>query len=175
MAHPDDVVSFIAVEAGVAGFGLETFADVGKGGAWYIGALATPGVPETFLKGRAQNLMTDFIFRLATIVPDAVSPADVTEFARGFEREGGWSGAHALYGSMLREGEDVKALVAETKLMVPTLAVDRAGSDFTFRSIDAVSSGATAHASIEGVGHYIALEAPDRLAAALTKFVAGPP
>src|SRR5450755_3831888 len=44
--HPEDVLSFTAIEMGLPGFGLETLADVTHGGTWYIGVLATPGIPE---------------------------------------------------------------------------------------------------------------------------------
>lgn len=170
--HPEDVISFTAIETGIAGHGIEMLADVGKGGAWYIGALATPGVPEAFLKGRARELFANFIFRFATAAPDAVKPADLTEFARGYEHEGGWSGSRALYGSMLREGDEIKALAASKPFTVPTLVIDRAESDFTFQSINPIHAGEVRRVSIQGAGHYIALEKPTDLAAALLGFVA---
>jgi pimeloyl-ACP methyl ester carboxylesterase len=36
--HPQDVLSFTAIETGLAGFGAEALADVTQGGAWYIGS-----------------------------------------------------------------------------------------------------------------------------------------
>src|SRR6201996_4811257 len=50
--HPRDVLSLIAIETGLPGFGVEALADITRGGAWYIGVLATPGVPEMLLTGR---------------------------------------------------------------------------------------------------------------------------
>src|SRR5271163_346249 len=44
--HPEDVVSFTAIEMGLAGFGLEGFGDITHGGSWHIGVLAAPGITE---------------------------------------------------------------------------------------------------------------------------------
>src|SRR3984885_5869484 len=52
---PGDVVSLTAIETGLAGFGLEALADVTHGGAWYIGMLVTPGIPELLLAGRERE------------------------------------------------------------------------------------------------------------------------
>ncbi len=40
--NPELVRSVTAIEMGLAGFGLEAFADVKNGGTWRIGAFATP-------------------------------------------------------------------------------------------------------------------------------------
>jgi hypothetical protein len=40
--HPADLVSFIAVETTLAGFGLEALADVNGFGSWHVGFLGTP-------------------------------------------------------------------------------------------------------------------------------------
>jgi len=45
-AHPEEVRSLTAIEMGLPGFGLEGLADVVNGGAWHIGVLAAPGIPE---------------------------------------------------------------------------------------------------------------------------------
>lgn len=171
-AHPESLLSFTGIETGLAGFGLEMLADVAKGGAWYIGVLAMPGTAEAFFKGREQSLIGNFIMPFATAVPGAVSEDDVAEFARGYARAGGWSGALALYSSMLREGETLKTIAKETALKVPTLAIDRAGSDFTLQTLGAVHAGKVEARSIEGVGHYIAMGAPKKLAGVLLDFVA---
>ncbi|WP_312407254.1 alpha/beta hydrolase [Rhizobium sp.] len=173
-AHPESLLSFTGIETGLAGFGLEMLADVAKGGAWYIGLLATPGAAETFFKGREQVLIGDFIMPAATVVRNAVTPRDVAELARGYAGEGGWSGALALYGSMLREAEAIRAIAKDVPLTIPTMAIDRAGSDFTLQTLQAVHRGRVRAQAIEGVGHYIAMEAPDKLAAALLAFFGGP-
>lgn len=172
LSHPDDLLSLIGVETGFAGFGLEVSADMTRGGAWYIGPLATPHVAETFFAGRETDLIGEFIMPFAVADRQLVSADIVAEFARGYARRGGWSGAEMLYGSMVKEGTDLRALTAARPVTLPTLAVDRAGSTFTIDAFGAVHSGAVRHAQIPHVGHYIAQEAPASLAEALLPFFA---
>ena len=61
-AHPEDVLSFTAIEMGLPGFGVEAFADVTRGGAWYIGLFAAPGIPELLLPGHERELLTRIAF-----------------------------------------------------------------------------------------------------------------
>lgn len=170
LSHPDDCLSLTGVETGFAGFGLEVLADVSRGGAWYIGPLATPHVAGTFFEGREAELIGRFVMPVAVANPQAVSADDVAEFVRGYAREGGWSGAAALYGSMVGEGGELRTLTAARPLALPTLAVDRAGSTFTFDALAAVHAGTVRHARIEDVGHYIAQEAPAKLSETVLPF-----
>jgi pimeloyl-ACP methyl ester carboxylesterase len=172
LRHPDDLLSLTGVETGFAGFGLEVSADMSRGGAWYIGPLATPHAADTFFAGRETELIGQFIMPFAVADRRSVSSDDVAEFARGYARQGGWSGARTLYGSMVKEGADLRALTAVHPLMLPTLAVDRAGSTFTFDALGAVHGDTVRHVEIENGGHYIAQEAPAKLADALLPFFA---
>jgi hypothetical protein len=124
-AHPESLLSFTGIETGLAGFGLEMLADVARGGAWYIGLLATPGAAETFFGGREQALIGDFIMPSSTVVRQQVTPGDVAELARGYAGDGGWSGTLALYSSMLREAETIRSIAKDVPLTIPTMAIDR--------------------------------------------------
>ncbi len=117
---------------------------------------------------------SDFIMPAATVVGDAVTPRDVAELARDYAGEGGWSGALALYGSMLREAEAIRAIAKDVPLTIPTMAIDRTESDYTLQKLQAVHRGRGRAHAIEGVGHYIAMEAPEKLAAALLAFFGAP-
>jgi pimeloyl-ACP methyl ester carboxylesterase len=68
--HPEDVLSLTAIEMGLAGFGLEKLADVTHGGAWHIGALAAPGIPEMLLVGREKEFLGDYAFPAMSLVRD---------------------------------------------------------------------------------------------------------
>lgn len=171
-SNPGDVLSFTGVETGFAGFGIEALANVAKGGAWYIGLLATQGVAETFLAGREEALIGKFIMPFATVVKDAATPRDVAEFARGYARPGGWSGARVLYGSMLKEGSEIQELAKATAPTLQALAVERAGRSSTRDALMAMDAFVVRHETISNVGHYIAQEAPDALAGALAAFFA---
>ena len=170
--HPDDVLSLTAIEMGLAGFGLEALADVTHGGSWHIGVLAAPGIPEMLLAGREREFLGRFAFPAMTVVPGAVDDADLDEFTRCYARPDGWGGAAGLYRSMLGEGEELQALARSRPLPVPVLAVDAGGKSFTDTTLRRVSAGPVESVVLDGVGHYVALEDPGRLAAALLEFTA---
>ncbi|MFI5911735.1 alpha/beta fold hydrolase [Dactylosporangium sp. NPDC051541] len=159
--HPEDVASFTAIETGLAGYGLEAFADVTRGGAWYIGVLTAPRIPELLLAGREREFLT-------WALP---AGTDVTELARTYSRPDGWRGAIGLYTSMLAEGNELRALATAAPLPMPTLAIGSAGGPFTESTLNQVALGPARSVRLEGVGHYAALEAPQALAATILEFV----
>lgn len=172
--HPEDVLSLTAIEMGLAGFGLEALADVTRGGAWHIGVLAAPGIPEMLLAGREREFLGGYAFPSMTADPASVTGADLDEFARTYARPGGWRGAAALYRSMLREGEELRALAGSPGLTVPVLAIGAGGGGFTAATMSQATATPIASVQLDGVGHYAALEAPGQVAEALLDFVARP-
>jgi pimeloyl-ACP methyl ester carboxylesterase len=71
---------------------------------------------------------------------------------------------------MLREGDEIRKL-ATHKLGMPVLAVGGGSGEFTPATLRQVAQDVTA-VSLDGIGHYAAMEAPDRLADALLSFYA---
>jgi pimeloyl-ACP methyl ester carboxylesterase len=173
VAHPQDVLSLTAIEMGLAGFGLEALADVTHGGAWHIGVLAAPGIPEMLLAGREHEFLSQYAFPSMTAVPGSITEADIGEFTRAYSRPDGFRGAAGLYGSMLREGAELKKLAEAGGLRVPVLAIGAGGGQFTFATMSRVASGEIRSVLLDGVGHYAAQEAPQRVADALLEFTAG--
>jgi pimeloyl-ACP methyl ester carboxylesterase len=169
--HPEQVLSLTAIEMGLPGFGLEMLADITHGGTWYIGVLAAPGIPEMLLAGREREFIGQFAFPAMTAVPGAITDTDVDEFVRTYSRTDGWRGAIGLYQSMLREGPEIKALAETHPRHAPVLAVGAGGGPFTVGTMTAAASTEVASIGLEGVGHYAAMEAPDRLAKAILDFV----
>jgi pimeloyl-ACP methyl ester carboxylesterase len=170
VTHPEVVLSFTAIEMGLPGFGLEMLADVTHGGAWHIGVLVAPGIPEMLLTGREREFLGQFAFSAMSATPGAISESDIDEFVRTYSRPDGWRGAIGLYQSMLQEGGEITSLVARHKLNIPVLAIGAGGGEFTSATMSQVSSDPVRSAAFEGVGHYAALEAPDQLSHALLDF-----
>jgi len=169
--HPQDVLSFTAIETGLPGFGLEMLADITHGGAWHIGVLAAPGIPEMLLAGREREFLGQFAFPALSRTPGAITDADIEEFARTSARPDGWRGAVGLYQSMLREGPEIKALAETHGLTVPVLAVGAGRGLFTARAMSQAAATEVSSVSLDGVGHYAAMEAPEELAKAMLEFV----
>ena len=76
--HPEDVRSFTAIEMGLAGYGLEGFADITHGGSWHIGVLATPGIPELLFAGRERDLLGSWAFPSMTAVAGSITAVSYT-------------------------------------------------------------------------------------------------
>jgi len=165
-AHPELVRSYTAIETGLPGFGWEALADVAHGGAWHIGVLAAPGIPDLLLAGRERAFIADYAIPSLNATPAAFTAADIDELVRTYARPGGFSGAAGLFRSALSEGDDLRAL---PKLMQPVLAVGGGSGDFTPVTMRQVATDVTP-VVLDGIGHYVAMEAPDRLAAAMLAF-----
>ena len=171
--HPGDVLSFTAVESTLAGFGLESLADVNHGGSWHVGFLAAPGIPGLLLAGHERELLADWAYPLMTAVKDAVTDDDLDEITRTYSRPNGWRGTQGLYQSIFADAGRTRALAEEHPLSVPVLTVDAVRADFTAQAFGQVAAGEVTSVRLEGVGHLVAQEAPVALAAAILDFVAG--
>lgn len=168
--HPDEVLSFTAVESTLAGYGLESFADVAHGGSWHVGFLAAPGVPSMLLPGHERQLLADWAYPMMTAAKDSVTEDDINEFTRTYTRPNGWRGAEGLYQSIFSDGGQTKALAEKRPLTVPVLTVDSASAPLTEQTFRQVAAGEVTSVRLEGVGHLVAQEAPGALAAAILRF-----
>ncbi|MFF3987937.1 alpha/beta fold hydrolase [Streptomyces sp. NPDC001797] len=169
--HPEDVLSLTAIETGLPGFGWEKLADVAHGGAWHIGVLAAPGIPEMLLAGREREFLGQYAFPSMTAVTGAITDADIDDFARTYARPDGWRGAIGIYRSLLQEGPEIQALAQSPGLTMPVLAVGAGGGPFTATTMSQVASAGISSVQLNGVGHYAAMEAPEELAKAVLGFV----
>ncbi|MFD7161016.1 alpha/beta fold hydrolase [Kribbella sp. NPDC059898] len=160
--RPELVASYTAIETTLPGFGFELLA-----GIWHIGVLAAPGIPELLLAGRERRFVAEYAVPSLTPRPELFTDADLDEFARGFARAGGFAGAAGLYRSALAEADEFRAL---GKTAVPVLAVGGGSGEFTADTMRQVATDVTA-VTIDGIGHYVAMEAPEQLATAMLGFV----
>ncbi|MFI9588353.1 alpha/beta hydrolase [Streptomyces sp. NPDC052236] len=169
--HPGDVLSLTAIETTLSGYGLEMIADVNHGGSWHVGFLGAPGIPQLLLSGNERRLLADWAYPLMNGTEGAVTEADLDEFTRSYAGPDGWAGTAGLYQSIFTDGGATKALAEAHPLAVPVLAVDGVNVPFTAQTLRQVTAGEVTAVHIEGVGHFVAQEAPEALAAALVKFV----
>lgn len=170
--HPADLRSFTAIEAALAGYGLELLADVNHGGSWHVGFFGAPGIPEMLLAGHERELLADWAYPMMTLVPGSVLESDLDEFARTYARPGGWRGSAGLYQSIFSDAGKTRALAGSRPLTVPVLTVDGVNSPFTEQTFRQVATGEITAVHLPGVGHLVAQEAPEALATELLKFLA---
>ena len=166
--HPELVRSLTAIETTLPGYGMEGFADVAQGGVWHVGFLAAPGIPEMLLAGREREFLTGYAFPAMSGTPGAISDRDVEEFTRVYARPHGLRGTAGFYSSMLTEGDAIRGIVARGRLRMPVLAVD-ATSSVTRDTMSQVATDVTT-VRLDGVGHLVAMEAPEVLATTLRDF-----
>jgi pimeloyl-ACP methyl ester carboxylesterase len=115
-------------------------------------------------------MIAEYMFPALTASPSSVSPDDIDEFVRVYSGPSGFSGSAALYRSLLTEGEEIRS-IASNKLDMPVLAVGGRSGEFTSSTFAQVANTVKG-VVIDDVGHYVALEAPDRLAEELLSFYA---
>jgi len=171
--HPEDVRSLTGVETALAGFGAERLADVTHGGVWYLGALASPGVAGLLFEHAASAFIGGYLYPLYGVSGASVSAADTAEFGRSYGRPGGFSGAAGLYRSMLTEGDELRTIARDAPLRMPVTAVGSRGGESTASALQAVAAVDVKAVRLDGVGHYVAQEAPGVLAAMLLEAWAG--
>ena len=169
-SHPADVLSFTAIEAGQAGFGLESLADVTHGGSWHVGFLAAPGIPEMLLPSHERQLLAGWAYPMMTAVKDAITDGDIDEFTRTYARPNGWRGSEGLYQSVFTDNGQTRDLAESQPLAVPVLTVDGVGAPFTEQTFRQVAAGEVTSRRLEGVGHLVAQEAPEALSATILEF-----
>ena len=168
--HPDDVRSFIAIETTLAGYGLESFADVAHGGSWHVGFLGTPGIPTMLLPGHERDLLASWAYPMMTAVKGSVTEDDIDEIARTYARPDGWRGTEGLYHSIFTDDGQTRALAEKQPLVVPVLTVGSVSASLTEQTFRQVTAGKVTSVRLEGVGHLVAQEAPEALSAAILEF-----
>jgi pimeloyl-ACP methyl ester carboxylesterase len=168
--HPNDVASFIAVETTLAGYGLEALADVNGFGSWHVGFLGAPGIPAMLLPGHERELLAGWAYPLMTRTQDVVTDDDMNEFVRTYARPNAWRGTEGLYQALFSDNGATKALAEAHPIAVPVLAIDAAGYPFTENTFRQVAAREITVAHIQNVGHLVAQEAPEQLAAEILEF-----
>jgi pimeloyl-ACP methyl ester carboxylesterase len=123
------------------------------------------------LAGREREFLGQYAFPAMSATRGAIPDADIDEFVRTYSRPDGWRGAIGLYTSMLQEGPQIKALAETHGLTVPVLAVGAGGGPFTFSTMSQATATEVRSVLLDGVGHYVAMEAPNELAKVILDFV----
>jgi pimeloyl-ACP methyl ester carboxylesterase len=116
---------------------------------------------------KATAFLGEYLYPFYDLPPDAVSRDDVTEFARTYGGAGGFSGASDLYRAMLAEGDELRSLARSAPLDLPVTAIGSRGREFTLTAFRNVTEHEVRKVQLDGVGHYVAREAPGLLASSL--------
>lgn len=170
--HPEDVLSFTAVESTLAGYGLEMLADVNGFGSWHVGFFGAPGIASMLLPGHERELLADWAYPMMNGTEGSVTAADLQEFIRSYSRPHAWRGTEGRYQAIFSDNGATRALAESHPITVPVLTVDGVNHHITEATFRQVTAGEVTAVRIQGVGHLIAQEAPDSLASAILDFTA---
>ena len=70
------------------------------------------------------------------------------------------------------EGSEIRSLAETRRLIImPVLAIGGGGGAFTSNTMVVAAGPGIRSLSLDGIGHYVAIEAPDDLAKAILDFV----
>ncbi|MEW2160553.1 alpha/beta hydrolase [Streptomyces sp. NPDC007189] len=167
-AHPEDISHLILVDSLLPGLGLEEAMNVAEGGMWHFGFFMSPHGPEMLFDGHELEFVTATFTAMSN--PGTFSHHDLTAYAQAYTGRERLRGGFEHYRTLLDDGRENRALLAERKLPMPILAVGSAHSG------TATAQALAPHAdNVQGAvaptGHFVAEEDPDWFTKTVTAFL----
>jgi pimeloyl-ACP methyl ester carboxylesterase len=138
--------------------------------SWHFGFNSIPGLPEALTAGRERTFLAWF-FNNRSYVKSAIGEADLDEYERIYTATGAMTSGFNYYRAMAVSAEQNRAL-SSPKLPMPVLVVAGA-SGVGARMIEAVVPlcDNARGVLLDGCGHYIPEEVPERLCVLLEEFL----
>ncbi len=175
LMFPREVERLALLDAGIPGVTLPDMLPAAPDRAWktwHFAFHAVADLPESLIAGR-ERVYLDWFLRRKAASPWSFSDADLDEYVRIFSMPGALRAGLAFYRAVTRSAEQNRALIRDTKLTMPVLAVsadqgsipDMAGP---LRAFADDLRGET----IERSGHFIPEEQPEALARMFEDFFA---
>lgn len=166
-AHRDQVRRLAIVDVPLPGIGLEQLMDTARGGSWHFGFHMVPDLPEALVAGRERTYIAWFA-RNYSVVPNAITEADIDEYVRSYSKPGAMRAAFSYYRAL---PEDVRQNreSAKQKLQMPVLAVGASLKGRTLQDLQLVADNVRS-VEIANCGHFVAEERPTELVEQLLAF-----
>jgi pimeloyl-ACP methyl ester carboxylesterase len=120
-AHPPDVAALVLLDALLPGLGLEEQMNVAAGGMWHFGFFMAPAVPEMLFDGHELEFISTMFPLLSG--SDVFTDEDFAFYARAYGGRDRLRGGFAQYRTLLTDGKENRALLAERRLAMPVLSV----------------------------------------------------
>lgn len=169
-SFPADVRDFVFIESAVPGFGLEAAMDVAHGGSWHMGFNMAHGINEVLVAGRERPFI-EYFYRRGTLQPDALTPADIDEYARSYAA-GGLVASFNYYRTLLDDAKVNRDKLAATRLALPvlSLAAENGFGDLSHASIAQVADHVERQ-TIAEAKHFLVQDQPQAAAEAILSFL----
>lgn len=172
-AYPDTVRRLVLMEAALAGLGLEEFYDAAQYPRMYHLPLfeAPNGLAEALITGR-ERMFVDHFMRQQAYNQNGLEPEALDEYARCLAAPGALRGGISYFRAHSVDAEHNKQN-AKTRLAMPVMTVGGVAS-FGAALKEQIEPLVERlhHVMVDGSGHYLAEEQPERLADELQRFLA---
>jgi len=164
------VRDFIFIEIAIPGFGLEAAMDVAHGGSWHFGFNMAQGINELLVADRERQFIKYF-YRRGTLHPDALTSADIDEYARTYAA-GGLVASFNYYRTLLDDAKVNRETLGVTRLAMPVLSLAAAQGvgDFSHASIAQVADHVE-RKTIAEAKHLLVQDQPQAAADAIMGFL----
>ncbi|WP_328498701.1 alpha/beta hydrolase [Streptomyces sp. NBC_00414] len=165
-AHPDRL---ILVDALLPGLGLEEAMNVAEGGMWHFGFFMTPHVAEMLFDGHELEFITATFTAMSN--PGTFSPDDLAAYAESYTGRERLRGGFEHYRTLLEDGRENRALLADRPLSMPVLAIGTSHSGAA--TAEALAPYAESlRSEVASTGHFVAEEDPRWFVEVTTEFLA---
>jgi pimeloyl-ACP methyl ester carboxylesterase len=169
-SFPTDVRDFAFIESAVPGFGLEASMDVAHGGSWHMGFNMAEGISEMLVAGR-ERAFVEYFYRRGTLHRDALTQADIDEYARSYEA-GGLVASFKYYRTLLDDAKVNREKLAVQALTLPvlSLAAEKGFGDLSHASITQVADQVERQ-TIAEAKHFLVQDQPQAATEAILSFL----
>ncbi len=174
--HPEAVEKLVIIDVTIPGDG----GDFSQGGRrWHHQFHITPDLPEALTQGR-ERIYLQWFYQTFAYHPGAISDSDIDEFVRTYGQPGAMRAGFALYRTMADDAAvNAAQLATGFRLPMPVLAIGGAHSYPHARGRgrepeESLKRCAThvRGAVVDGSGHFVPEEQPEKLNALLLEFFA---
>jgi pimeloyl-ACP methyl ester carboxylesterase len=171
---PERTRSLTYLDEPLVGFNLDRFTvyrEETHGGYWHFGFNSAPGLAELLLAGREQEFVDYIVPLMHAPNPQAVTAADRRVYADSLRAPGGIRGSVGWYRASFETARQIRA-IGQAGLRAPLMAWGgQYGVPQTCEQFGEMGLRARG-GTLEGVGHLIPEEAPERLVRELSAFFA---
>jgi pimeloyl-ACP methyl ester carboxylesterase len=171
-AHREDVRRLVMMEILLPGFGYEEMMDMSRpGGIWHFAFhVASDDTPEVLVEGKERLYISRFIKTLS-YNPEAISEAEIDEYARSYSEPGAMRAGFAYYRAVFEDAKHNKEY-GKTKLKMPVLTLRGSSDGDRLAKTMQLLADNVRSVTIKNAGHWIAEEQPEELTQQLFSFFA---
>ncbi|MEU0797807.1 alpha/beta hydrolase [Amycolatopsis sp. NPDC005961] len=168
--RPEDLAAVVLLDAFQPGVDLEESMNVVTGGSWHFGLFMTPHIPEMLFDGHELEFFTATFTALSA--KPTFTDSELAFYAEAYGGRDRLRGGFGHYRTLLDDGRENRAALAEHPVTVPVLSIGGRESvgEQTTEALRPHVENLTG--LIAPTGHFVAEEAPDWLVRTLRTYLA---